>query len=291
MSMWRRTFPLAAASSSSQASHAMQRQADQQQHPPTDQQQHPPTGWDAEVAALGDRMLIAFGPFLVRRGDVAGSPPPRRPLADLDRVLDAARKSRPMAERLRTSDASFGSVVWASRMLGATISERQAAMAAAVARRHGIVEPLHLSAGSRGGHAWASDVAWLDAYGRGDRPAAIGPSVVLLGDEVVVHRMHRRRRRDLVAQEHEGGGPPKKPRKLPAAVRMAVWNRWIGYEMGVGACYCCGRKVAQQDFECGHVIASSRGGAGTVDNLRVLCRTCNRSMGAGDLYEFRRTFR
>jgi 5-methylcytosine-specific restriction endonuclease McrA len=86
--------------------------------------------------------------------------------------------------------------------------------------------------------------------------------------------------------------PPRKRKRksLPAAVRMAVWNRWFGVEKGTGDCQCCGRMVYQQDFECGHVLAHSKGGADTVDNLRPICRTCNRSMGDHDFDTFKDTY-
>jgi 5-methylcytosine-specific restriction endonuclease McrA len=70
-------------------------------------------------------------------------------------------------------------------------------------------------------------------------------------------------------------------------VRFAVWNAWHGRESGVGPCHVCGAQITQQDFECGHVVAHSRGGPCTVDNMRPVCRTCNRSMGAENMDEFR----
>ena len=88
---------------------------------------------------------------------------------------------------------------------------------------------------------------------------------------------------------------PKEPKqagkrkRLTVAARNAVWNQWIGIELGLGACHCCGRQVYQQDFECGHVVAASRGGSDAPDNLRPLCRACNRSMRDRNLYEFRST--
>ena len=73
---------------------------------------------------------------------------------------------------------------------------------------------------------------------------------------------------------------------MPSAVRVALWNAWHGSDSGTGSCFCCGTKVTQQDFEAGHVVAASKGGPCRVDNLRVLCRACNRSMGARNLLEF-----
>jgi 5-methylcytosine-specific restriction endonuclease McrA len=82
--------------------------------------------------------------------------------------------------------------------------------------------------------------------------------------------------------------PDKKRRRvnLPSAVRFAVWNTHIGKKCGAGPCYCCGGEIAQQEFECGHILAVANGGTNEISNLRVLCRTCNRSMGDQHMDEF-----
>ncbi len=54
-----------------------------------------------------------------------------------------------------------------------------------------------------------------------------------------------------------------------------------------GCCFCCSGQVTQHTFECGHVLPRSKGGSDMMDNLRVLCRACNRSMGSRDLLEFK----
>jgi HNH endonuclease len=77
-------------------------------------------------------------------------------------------------------------------------------------------------------------------------------------------------------------------KSLPKATRLAVWNRFFGERVGVGTCQCCKREVTQQSFECGHVVAACNGGSDEVVNLRPLCRTCNRSMGASHMDDFSR---
>jgi HNH endonuclease len=44
---------------------------------------------------------------------------------------------------------------------------------------------------------------------------------------------------------------------------------------------CCGEREISLlgEWECGHIIASSMGGLTTINNLRPLCGSCNRSMG------------
>lgn len=79
----------------------------------------------------------------------------------------------------------------------------------------------------------------------------------------------------------------KQPRKkIPAAVRFALWNATFGEHVAVGACHCCGRQITQQIFEAGHIISAKSGGSNSLDNLRIICALCNRSMGDTNMDEF-----
>lgn len=83
--------------------------------------------------------------------------------------------------------------------------------------------------------------------------------------------------------------PPQKKRKrtIPKAVRDKVWSHYIGIEKGTSKCICCrNQQIAQNNFECGHVVAESRGGRETVTNLRPICGLCNRSMGNRNMVKF-----
>jgi len=63
----------------------------------------------------------------------------------------------------------------------------------------------------------------------------------------------------------------KKARKaLTNAVMSKVWTR------DEGKCVECG---STDDLEFDHMIPHSKGGTSTVENLRILCQTCNRSRG------------
>jgi hypothetical protein len=63
---------------------------------------------------------------------------------------------------------------------------------------------------------------------------------------------------------------------LPPGLRMQVWNK------SKGRCQHCGRTDAQamaatgEHLQNDHIRPFSRGGAGTLENLQLLCGPCNR---------------
>ena len=80
-------------------------------------------------------------------------------------------------------------------------------------------------------------------------------------------------------------------KSVPKRLKQLIWNKYIGEENGVGVCQCCKvSEISQMDFHCGHIIASSRGGEMTLDNLIPLCAQCNLSMGSQDYYSFSKYF-
>ena len=59
--------------------------------------------------------------------------------------------------------------------------------------------------------------------------------------------------------------------RIPTEIRRAVFNR------DGGCCVECG---ATFDIQYDHIIPVARGGATTVENLQILCSTCNRRKSA-----------
>lgn len=77
---------------------------------------------------------------------------------------------------------------------------------------------------------------------------------------------------------------------IPKALRVQVWNVYIGKEIGVQMCPLCNSVEIQQGdggtWHASHVIAEAKGGKTCIDNLRVCCRSCNTSMGTCEMIEY-----
>ena len=54
-----------------------------------------------------------------------------------------------------------------------------------------------------------------------------------------------------------------------------------------GKCYVCQKPILFTDFEVGHNKPFSKGGTWNINNLRPICRTCNRSMGSMTIEAFK----
>jgi 5-methylcytosine-specific restriction endonuclease McrA len=74
--------------------------------------------------------------------------------------------------------------------------------------------------------------------------------------------------------------PPKA--KIPKALREQVWRTHIGMDKSVSKCLVtwCTNPITTFDFEVGHNVPESLGGATKLSNLRPICSRCNKSMGS-----------
>jgi 5-methylcytosine-specific restriction endonuclease McrA len=81
----------------------------------------------------------------------------------------------------------------------------------------------------------------------------------------------------------DGNNVNKKPNrkaKIPLAMKQTVWVNQFG-EVYKHKCVTkwCHRIITVFDFEVGHNIPESKGGATDPENLRPICRQCNIGMG------------
>lgn len=70
-------------------------------------------------------------------------------------------------------------------------------------------------------------------------------------------------------------------KRIPKALRMAVWNKYIGKLVRSHKCpfEACDEIISVENFHCAHDMAEVLGGDLTVDNLYPCCGSCNLSMG------------
>jgi len=80
----------------------------------------------------------------------------------------------------------------------------------------------------------------------------------------------------------------RRKKTISKVLRGQCWEKRNGRSKD-GACYCCGKPITDDEFECGHVTAEADGGETAIGNLEPICRTCNRSMGTQDMHEFMAT--
>lgn len=83
--------------------------------------------------------------------------------------------------------------------------------------------------------------------------------------------------------------PSKKRSSCPKTVKETVWRKYFRNEMS-GKCYVCGKAINFTDFEVGHNKPFTKGGKWNINNLRPICRTCNRSMGTTSIEAFKRKY-
>jgi hypothetical protein len=82
--------------------------------------------------------------------------------------------------------------------------------------------------------------------------------------------------------------PPKRKAVIPKALKISVWNKHIGEEIGKNKCLCCDiTDITQAKFHCGHIVAEANGGEMNINNMVPICESCNKSMGTKNLNDFR----
>ena len=89
-----------------------------------------------------------------------------------------------------------------------------------------------------------------------------------------------------------------KKQKISASLRQNIWLTWVGHKYEA-KCFVkwCKCRITPFTFEAGHNVPESKGGQTTLDNLRPICSTCNKSMGNrftideySDMFKSKKTF-
>ena len=78
-----------------------------------------------------------------------------------------------------------------------------------------------------------------------------------------------------------------KKERIPTYIRDSVWETYHNKNTK-GKCYCCNISVNRYHagWHCSHVMADTKGGLNTIENLRVCCAGCNLSMGDQNMYAY-----
>jgi hypothetical protein len=95
---------------------------------------------------------------------------------------------------------------------------------------------------------------------------------------------------DEPAKANDTAIPTDKPKKrnIPKRVKDLSWDKWVGKDIAVHPCLCCGKnEIRMNSFHCGHVKAEADGGLTEPDNLRPICADCNLSMGRENFNDFK----
>lgn len=81
--------------------------------------------------------------------------------------------------------------------------------------------------------------------------------------------------------------PPHR-KALPPQLKQAVWEKYIGQTIH-DYCFVCERAEISfgTNVEYGHVIAVANGGGDSIENLRPICSSCNKSMGTQNMMTYK----
>jgi hypothetical protein len=75
-------------------------------------------------------------------------------------------------------------------------------------------------------------------------------------------------------------------KRISPTLRQEVWVKYFGDDTK-GICSCCGiREIFLMDYYCRRNVSERFGGTTTLDNLRPVCRLCDRSVGTKTMDDF-----
>ncbi len=80
-----------------------------------------------------------------------------------------------------------------------------------------------------------------------------------------------------------------KHRKITKSNKIKLWDCKFG-DTKKGTCYCCEEKISYDDFEATHKISYAFGGTNELNNLEIVCKSCNRDKGIRNIEDFKKDF-
>jgi 5-methylcytosine-specific restriction endonuclease McrA len=127
-----------------------------------------------------------------------------------------------------------------------------------------------------------------------DTPSGDTPEVIIIVEEKIAESPKESPKAlvneslPIVPEEEK---KPRKKQAIPKAVRVHVWNLYIGPNIIEHRCLCCKKSLIKNtEFEVGHIISEKDGGTQEISNLRPICTPCNLSMGTTNMIEYIKKF-
>ena len=92
---------------------------------------------------------------------------------------------------------------------------------------------------------------------------------------------------ELIADNQDKNEAKDTKDNIPKIKKQEIWEYYIGIDIGRTKCLCCNiNDITQFNFVNGHIIAKSKGGDMSKENLCPICQSCNSSMGNENMIEF-----
>jgi 3-methyladenine DNA glycosylase AlkD len=99
----------------------------------------------------------------------------------------------------------------------------------------------------------------------------------LLQQWIKICEMHDWVVKKIVPETYSPTISTKKKQTIPPTIKEQVWQNEFGKFTALCAC-CKYREITPWNFECGHILAESKGGLTVPENMKPICTPCNRSM-------------
>ena len=104
------------------------------------------------------------------------------------------------------------------------------------------------------------------------------------GAKETTHHKHKK-----IAKLAKKPSQMARKKKIAAALREQVWVQSVGQQFGAKCTVSwCSNPITVFNFQCGHVLAESKGGPTTLENLRPICGRCNQSMATMHMDDWER---